>query len=93
MAGCFFCDVDLVAGLGKKHLFAFLWQGLLKIVGGQFLELESELGSKTPVSRDDAELGSQLADMKVCGRRMAVWWQGNGCSNNFEGPETMDAVT
>lgn len=40
-------------------------QGLLKIVGGQLSELESELDSKSPVSRDDAELDGQKADIKV----------------------------
>lgn len=42
-----------------------LLQGLLKIVGGQLSELESELDGKSPVSRDDAELDNQNADIKV----------------------------
>ena len=47
------------------HFHGTMLQGLLKTVGGQLSDLESELDTKSPVSRDDAELDNQNADIKV----------------------------
>ncbi|KAK7099742.1 hypothetical protein V1264_022800 [Littorina saxatilis] len=55
---------ELVATMETGAEIVEQFQGLLKTVGGQLSELESELDTKSPVSRDDAELDNQNADIK-----------------------------
>ncbi|KAL8599003.1 hypothetical protein ACOMHN_006812 [Nucella lapillus] len=55
---------ELVTDMETGSQIVDQFQGLLKTVSGQLSELESELDTKSPISRDDAELDSQSSDVK-----------------------------